>query len=238
MSDRCAASALLTDAVRFNIQFPLQLVSDKRVAAVQHWSERKRMLDPAWRTTWASLPPHVQSVLGPKKNLLLLAEMLDRAGSPDTLLVPHLTFGFPLIGQLPRSGTLRSVPYADTTETRTSLLQAAPRRNQIMEARFLASSGRDRCVAYEFDRQSLEEVAAGKAEVVDKDSYTATAVLTPRFPCDEGWKLKRGTWTRKVRVIDDFHASRVNDAVSVGEAIAHDTLDALVVMLQQMVPEG
>ena len=52
----------------------------------------------AWHTMFAGLPAHVQQVLGPEKNLLLLAEMLQAAGSEDTELVSHLSHGFPLLG--------------------------------------------------------------------------------------------------------------------------------------------
>ena len=71
-----------------------------------------------------SLPSHVRQVLGPKKNLLLLREMLVAAGYADETLVADLAQGFPLIGKLPRSGTLPKVSYPLVEETRESLLWA------------------------------------------------------------------------------------------------------------------
>ena len=61
---------------------PAQLQSCRQRAR-QHWSERKRVLDPVWERQLKALPWHVRSVLGPKKNLLLLAELLAVTSSQD-----------------------------------------------------------------------------------------------------------------------------------------------------------
>ena len=65
-----------------------------RFESLQHWRDRKRVLDPLWARELALLPEHVQSVLGPKKNLLLLAEMLQAIQWPDQRLVVDLKQGF------------------------------------------------------------------------------------------------------------------------------------------------
>ena len=75
-----------------------------RAAAKQAWSSRKRVLDPLWDEKWQALPCHVRAVLGPKKNLLLLEEMLAAAECPDSLLIRDLMVGSPLIGFLSRGG--------------------------------------------------------------------------------------------------------------------------------------
>ena len=69
-----------------------------RFAAKVHWRERKRVLDQAWPKMLATLPEHIRSVLGPKKNLLLFSEMAAAAGSPDRSLTTHLAYGFPMTG--------------------------------------------------------------------------------------------------------------------------------------------
>ena len=61
-------------------------VADKRSEAKAFWMERKCVLDSQWAERFRTLPEHVQSVLGPKKNLLLLQEMLDACESPDVCL--------------------------------------------------------------------------------------------------------------------------------------------------------
>ena len=72
-----------------------------RLEAKAFWMERKRVLDPEWATRFRRLPGHVQSVLGPKKNLLLLREMLLASESPDESRVECLSVGFPLVGSPP-----------------------------------------------------------------------------------------------------------------------------------------
>ena len=67
---------------------------------------RKRVTSEHWRRICASLPGHVQRVLGPEKNILLLSEMLRAAGSPDVDLPHCLTHGFALVGKMPLSHTL------------------------------------------------------------------------------------------------------------------------------------
>ena len=56
--------------------------------------ERKRVLDPAWQHLWTLLPSHVRAVLGPKRNLLLLREMLVSAGYAEETLVADFAQGF------------------------------------------------------------------------------------------------------------------------------------------------
>ena len=97
------------------------------------------MLDPAWRHLWGLLPSHVREVLGPKKGLLLLREMLVSAGYADESLVDDLARGFPLFGELPRSGTLPEVSYPSVEETRESLLWQAGWRNDEILSRVAAS---------------------------------------------------------------------------------------------------
>ena len=63
-------------------KMPTQELHDFRLAAKRHWAERKRMLDLVWPDIAAGLPAHVRQVIGPKKNLLVLAELLDAAAAP------------------------------------------------------------------------------------------------------------------------------------------------------------
>ena len=61
--------------------------------------ERKRVLDPAWQHLWELLPSHVREVLGPKRNLLLLREMLVSAGYADETLVDDLALDWRVTSQ-------------------------------------------------------------------------------------------------------------------------------------------
>ena len=80
-----------------------QEMNARREAARQHWLERKRVLDPMWEYQFRLLPEHVRSILGPKKNLLLLAELLTAAGSPDCAVAPRCRRPTPLRFRMPPS---------------------------------------------------------------------------------------------------------------------------------------
>jgi len=209
---------------------------DRRAAAKEHWTERKRVLDPAWEVQYRCLPDHIRSVLGPKKNLLLLKELLVAAGSPDELLFDHLLSGFPLIGELYRSGTLPAVPYTGMEESSESLWQKRATNNAYMKHRVLTSTGAGSSLHREFLDKNQEEVLNGKATWVPSSEALEDAVVTPRFAVHEGYKWDAlGEWWRlKIRMIDDYLASRVNMATSVGEKIEHDTLDVLVSLARQI----
>ena len=202
-----------------------------RQKTLASWFERKRVLDPAWQDLWEQLPSHVREVLGPKRNLLLLREMLVAAGHADETLVADLAQGFPLIGKLPRSGTLPEVSYPLVEETRGSLLWQASWRNDGILSRVAASFVSDVEVAAELDAKSQSEVESGKASEVPLTEVVKRCVVTPRFPVDEGWRWKDDNWVRRERCIDDFTASFINAVTAPGESIHHDTLDVLVALL-------
>ena len=84
------------------------------------------------------------------------------------------------------------------------------------------------------DRKTDEEVAAGKAHWVRMADLPPGCVLTPRIPADECYRLKDGPWCRRVRPIDDVAASKVNGCTSLGEHLAHDSLDTLVGVAQEI----
>ena len=199
-----------------------------RFESLQRWRERKRVLDPLWARELALLPEHVQSVLGPKKNLLLLAEMLQAIQWPDQRLVDDLKQGFPLTGAIPRSGVLPSIPFKECSESASSLRAQASVIKQDTLRRVRRQANPEPSVRKVFMEKCDQEVAEGHARW---RSLAGSCILTARFPADEGWKEKRGEWMRKVRCIDDFSASGVNSAASPGEVVRHDTLDRFVAVL-------
>ena len=88
---------------------------------MHYWARRKEALEESWKIKYDTLAPHIKSVLGPNKNLLLFQEMLEAVDCPDSSLVCHLMMGFPLVGSLPRSGTLQPHDYETCLESRDTL---------------------------------------------------------------------------------------------------------------------
>jgi len=64
------------------------------------------------------------------------------------------------------------------------------------------------------------------------------AVVSHRFPIQQGHKLKDDLWKKVVRLIDDFSVSFVNDACSPGEKISYHTLDTLIGLIQCLSASG
>jgi hypothetical protein len=78
-----------------------------------------------------------------------------------------------------------------------------------------------------FESKCVQEVADRKAWWTKLDLQSS--IISARFPAFEGWKDSGGgTRFPKVRLIDDFSASFVNAATSLGEPTPVDTLDTLV----------
>ena len=204
-----------------------------RKEAYNYWKERKRVTEPAWQRLRGALAPHVQRVLGPDKNLLLFTEMLRACESPDVQLPHCLAHGFPLLGNIPATGTLPEKVPEDALPRQELLDEAA-----LINSRVLDRVSREVHVASAVQRGLLqkteEEVRAGKAEWISLASLPANAVLTPRFPADEGFKCKRGVRVRSIRAIDDFLASRINEATSLCEQVRHDSLDVLIGIAQHL----
>ena len=205
---------------------------EKRQSAMMYWAERKEALTAPWSALYEKLPAHVQSVIGPHKNILLLRELLEASGSPDIMLCSNLMGGFPLTGQLPRSGTLKKVSHKECTISADALRAQAWQRNQSMVNRVANSSSDDPVVTKQAMNLTDTEVAEGKAWWLKLRKAVAHAVLSPRFAIDQGVKMKAGALRRKVRLIDDFTASMVNSTVSAGERISHDYLDQLIGLIQ------
>ena len=75
-----------------------------RLAFVAKWSSRAKALEKQEAELHASLPKHIKHILKGKR-LLLLQEMIDFYGLPDTDLVRHMKEGFSLSGWMPSSGS-------------------------------------------------------------------------------------------------------------------------------------
>jgi len=143
--------------------------------------------------------------------------------------------GFPLVGRFPRSGTLPPIAYTATSETAQSLWEKRHTQNAAMRHRAQRTRFADLEMRQEFARKVNEEAKSGKATWKSLNVASQTAILTPRFVVDEGYKKNaQGKWRRKIRMIDDFLASLVNAAASVGERIQHDHLDVLVSLARQI----
>lgn len=127
---------------------------------------------------YEGLPPHVQAVLGPKKNLWLLQasgpecgsarggrprlrtglpqEMLAAARVSDADLARQIEKGFPLVGELPVSGGMERVATKDFRDP-AALRREAPRLNADAVRRVAGDRSHDGELRREFLRKASEE---------------------------------------------------------------------------------
>ncbi|CAK0807498.1 unnamed protein product, partial [Prorocentrum cordatum] len=163
--------------------------------------------------------------------------MLKAAGSPDLTLAMDLARGFPLVGEMPRSGAVRPCT-PGPRESPGRLLVGAPEKNERILRRIRAAGHSDANVAEALRDRARAEVEAGQACCRPPPPGLAGVVLSPRFGPDEGWRVVGGWRSRKARAIDNLTASGVNATAAAHESIAHDTLDRLVAAVQSLAAGG
>ena len=223
---------LQTEVDAVNGMTPVE-IGDSQTRAESFWRKRKHDLQQEWEHRFKQLPLHVRQVRGIRKNLLLLEEMMKAAECTDLTLTSCLMQGFPIVGRLPRSGSMVPCPYGKRElSIGEDLARADACGQNDMMARVRGSQVEPQ-VAQVLWIKCCEEVATGKAAWLSLEDL-AGKVLTPRFPVDEGVRISGGVKKRKVRAIDDFLASKVNAACCAGELIEHDTLDTLLAMIRAL----
>eukprot|EP00959_Pyramimonas_sp_CCMP1952_P355254 7441268-Pyramimonas_sp.AAC.1 len=89
--------------------------------------------------------------------------MLQAIGWPDQRLVVDLKQGFPLIGALPRSGVLPSIPFKKGSESAASLRAQAQAINQATLYRVQRPVELDPAVSEIFEAKCEREIAEGHA---------------------------------------------------------------------------
>ena len=185
---RCTGALETPEAYRSAINWHCadpSAVLSFRTRQLAFWRHRQRVTAPAWLAQYAGLPAHVRSILGPEKNLVLLAEMLEAARSPDLELPADLADGFPLVGEIPRSGAMRPCTGLPG-ESPEQLLLGAPEQNERILERVRAARSSDANVAEALRERTRAEVGAGQAGWRPLPSDLAGVVLSPRFAADEG----------------------------------------------------
>ena len=200
---------------------PDSVISD-RVAALADLRALSDSLSP-FRARWAaSLPPDSPAS---RLNFPLIAALARRFEYPDASFVNDLSHGMPIAGFVEASHVLHHrtrnarVDYANWK-------RAIPETNQRVIDHILKRQGSaDSNTCWE---KTLAEVERGwvTPPIPLTDQIASTLPLTPRFALSE----QHGLQERKIRVVDDFKASGINDLLSTVDTAIPDTLDAFLAM--------
>ena len=199
-----------------------QEVARHRSDTLNFWLSRARKLCDAERTLHDSLHPTLKAILAPKR-LLLWKEMMEYYHYPDVAVFDEVTSGITLSGAAP------DVPFfepgfkpAKITEEE---LAASARASRVAMLASIRSSGDDE-IDKEVFSKTQDEVDCGWLEgPLEAHDLEQTAVISRRF----GIRQSSGDVV-KIRLIDDFTASNVNQTAQVENAPKLHTLDVVAAL--------
>ena len=209
----------------------LALKSPKEVArhradTLKFWLERGRKLSGAEQALHDSLHPMLQGILAPKR-LLLWKEMMEHYHYPDVAVFDEVTSGITLSGAAPDVAFFE--PGFKPAKITENELASSARASRVAMLASIRSSGDD-----EIDREvyskTQDEVACGWLEgLLDLGTLEETAIISRRF----GIRQSSGD-VAKIRLIDDFTASNVNQTVQVENAPKLHTLDVVAALCMEL----
>jgi len=177
-----------------------QTLVEYRMHWCRKWLRRAKELEALEQRDADTRPAHVKAATAGKR-ILLTAEILSSMQYEDGEVLDLLRVGSPLAGEIPKCSTFQEL-YKPCMLTMGQLLKEAPTRNQaILSA--CKSSGNVR-VDQQLLFETREEVKKGWA-IGPFSEVPDGCVVSRRFPL-----VQRD----KVRMIDDFTISGINDTAS------------------------
>ena len=205
----------LCKAITANAKMSLGDMIKMRAEFFGHWTMRAKALANDEKKLHQSLPPRRREI--PKgKRLLLMKEMLTELGYRDATLVDDLISGFCLVGQTPDAAALPST-FQPALLSEDDLLHEC--RDANMAILDSTQSTGDKELDRELWNKSQEEVTKGwLAKVDDLQDALTNGRISKRFPLRQGGK---------VRCIDNYSESQVNDSITITSKVTVDGPDTV-----------
>lgn len=205
-------------------------LAKRRHASLAYWLERAKCLAKDEVALHEGLPDSLRQILAPKR-LLLWKEMLLYYGYPDCEVFDEVVSGVSLVGPVALVPSFDPC-FKPAKLSPTELAQAASAA-RVSLLRSVRSSGDPEIDSIVYSK-TLEELDCGWLEgPFDPKELPESAVVSRRF----GIKQSSGDST-KVRLIDDFSASCVNDTVQVESASKLHTLDVVAALCMELLRLG
>ena len=194
-------------ALEKHLTWDEQTLVEYRMHWCRKWLKRAKELEVSEQQDAETRPAHVKAATTGKR-ILLTAEMLSSMQYEDAEVLDLLRVGSPLAGDIPKCSTFEEL-YKPCMLTMGQLLKEAPTRNQaILSA--CKSSG-DEEVRKGWAIGPLPEVPSG-------------CVVSRRFPL-----IQRN----KVRMIDDFSISGINDTASSQNKVDLHMVDTFAAVVRE-----
>ena len=187
-------------------------ISQHRLNWCKKWLKRAMQLDKEEKKAAEDRPSATR-----RKRLLLTREILAEMNYEDVGALDLLQHGSTLAGEVPHSEVFKS-SFKPCLSTMKQLSEEAPKRNNLVMG-MVQSSG-----DHELDEavleETLQEVARGWADGPwELCQLEKGATLSRRFP------IRQGT---KIRLIDDYSASGVNDSCAVHTKVDLHAVDTFI----------
>ena len=194
-------------------------IAKHRAEFFKYWSRRAVELEPDEAALRAKMDPVVCEAVKDKR-LVLFREMLDFYKYPDMGVFDEMVAGATLTGEVQITGMLPS-KFVPALITEQDLRTQSLMRRPLIEADYKGSG--DLEVDKEVWKQTLQECERGwLAGPLTADEVPKDAPVSKRF----GWRQRH-----KIRLIDDFSESAVNQSVTVSESPTLHTVDVACAIL-------
>lgn len=203
----------LLNAIENNVNMKPEEVISKRASWLKKWTHRALELKEKEAKLHAGLRKHRKAILQGKR-ILVLREIVEEMNYPDPEVVGLILNGFDLVGSA-GGGRVLPMDFQPATLTVEELGEHSKPSNQAI-MRSTKSSGSDE-VDQELWRKTMEEV--------DKGWLTELQ----QVPQDDGRISRRFAVVQsgKVRPIDNYSESQVNNAVNILSKCTVDGVDSI-----------
>ena len=196
-------------------------IAKKRLLYLRRWKQRAKALASDEAELKASMDPQFRAAVESKK-ILLFEEMLREAEYEDLSVVDELRLGAQLIGEVETTGMLPQ-RFSPAILSEKMLGEQAKLSRPKFAVQGLAAQDKD--VDASVWEQTLQEVNEGwLVGPLELKDVPVDSPISRRFG------IRQGT---KIRCIDDFSASNVNDAVTVSESPVLHTVDVCAALMLQ-----
>jgi ribonuclease HI len=190
----------------------------QRAAFLKKWTNKALELLPKEKELAASLSPPRRCILQGKR-LVLLDCMLRECGYTDPEIAFDIAKGFDLVGLSPKSGALPDA-FQPAQLSEADLLCQAPAANKSIF--FSTKSCGNPDIDAELWRKTCQEKEAGWLQgPVPFQEIVSDGRLTRRFPVQQSGKVRR---------VDNFSESQINDAVTLQNRVTVDGTDTVAAM--------
>ena len=208
-----ALSPGIIRAIEANCKWKPEEVILHRARWLKKWTNRAMELAKEEHHLHDRLPPHRKKILDGKR-LLVLKEILEDEGYPDVGLVQEIEDGFDLVGI---SGESEALPpdFQPASISQEELLASSERSNKAV-IHSTKGSGSD-LIDSELWAKTMEEVGKGWL-TGPHTSFQTQGRVSRRFAVVQ---------SQKVRPVDNYSESQVNDAVTITNRCTVDGVDTI-----------